>query len=136
MDSFRITVRLSKRLATDLRARSIAQRHTSSDLVRIALQPGIEKSEPALDLGGLLLAYAAWKDDTKGQTLEPIDDLTPDQRFFVGYGQSWCGQVRDESKRMRATIDPILRKNIAPMVWSQTCRSFSRPSTARPARPW
>jgi endothelin-converting enzyme/putative endopeptidase len=57
-------------------------------------------------LGGLLLAYMAWKDDTKGQTLDPIDGLTPDQRFFVGYGQSWCGQVRDESKRMRATIDP------------------------------
>ncbi|MBZ5685732.1 MAG: M13 family metallopeptidase [Acidobacteriia bacterium] len=62
--------------------------------------------EDVADLGGLLLAYMAWKDDTKGQKLDPIDGLTPDQRFFVGYGQSWCGQVRDESKRMRATIDP------------------------------
>jgi len=62
--------------------------------------------EDVADLGGLLLAYMAWKDDTKGQKLDPIDGLTPDQRFFVGYGQSWCGHVRDESKRMRATIDP------------------------------
>ena len=38
--------------------------------------------------------------------LQPLDDLTPDQRFFVGYGQSWCGETRDETKRMRATIDP------------------------------
>ena len=62
--------------------------------------------EDVADLGGLLLAYMAWKDDTKGQKVDPIDSLTPDQRFFVGYGQRWCGHVRDESKRMRATIDP------------------------------
>ena len=62
--------------------------------------------EDVADLGGLMLAFMAWKADTKGQTLEPIDGLTPEQRFFVGYGQSWCGHVRDESKRMRATIDP------------------------------
>jgi len=62
--------------------------------------------EDVADLGGLMLAYMAWKDDTKGQKLDPIDGLTPEQRFFVGYGQSWCGQVRDESKRLRATVDP------------------------------
>jgi endothelin-converting enzyme/putative endopeptidase len=62
--------------------------------------------EDVADLGGLILAYMAWKDDSKGQTLEPIDGLTPDQRFFVGYGQSWCGQTRDETKRLRATVDP------------------------------
>ena len=62
--------------------------------------------EDVADLGGLLLAYMAWKEDTKNQKLEPIDGLSPEQRFFVGYGQSWCGHVRDESKRLRATIDP------------------------------
>jgi endothelin-converting enzyme/putative endopeptidase len=62
--------------------------------------------EDVADLGGLLLAYMAWKEDTKGQKLDPIDGLTPEQRFFVGYGQSWCGHVRDESKRLRATVDP------------------------------
>ena len=62
--------------------------------------------EDVADLGGLLLAYNAWKEDTKNQKLDPIDDLTPDQRFFVGYGQSWCGQSRDETKRLRATVDP------------------------------
>jgi putative endopeptidase len=62
--------------------------------------------EDVADLGGLLLAYMAWKEDTKGQQLDPIDGLTPDQRFFVGYGQSWSGQTRDETKRLRATVDP------------------------------
>jgi len=62
--------------------------------------------EDVADLGGLLLAYMAWKEDTRNQKLDPIDELTPEQRFFVGYGQSWCGHVRDESKRLRATVDP------------------------------
>jgi putative endopeptidase len=62
--------------------------------------------EDVADLGGLILAYMAWKADTRGQQLEPIDGLMPDQRFFIGYGQSWCGQTRDETKRLRATIDP------------------------------
>ena len=62
--------------------------------------------EDVADLGGLLLAYMAWREDTKNQKLEPIEGLTPEQRFFVGYGQSWCGHVRDEAKRMRATVDP------------------------------
>jgi putative endopeptidase len=62
--------------------------------------------EDVADLGGLILAYRAWKEDTKGQKLDPIDGLTPAQRFFVGYGQSWCGQSRDETKRLRATVDP------------------------------
>ncbi|MGA8432794.1 MAG: M13 family metallopeptidase [Candidatus Sulfotelmatobacter sp.] len=62
--------------------------------------------EDVADVGGLILAYMAWKQDTQGQNLQPIDGLTPDQRFFVGYGQSWCSNERDETKRMRATVDP------------------------------
>ncbi len=62
--------------------------------------------EDVADLGGLILAYMAWQQDTQGQNLQPIDGLTPDQRFFIGYGQSWCGQTRDETKRLRATVDP------------------------------
>ncbi len=62
--------------------------------------------EDVADLGGTFLAYLAWKHATAGQKLQPIDGFTPDQRFFVGYGQSWCGQSRDETKRLRATVDP------------------------------
>ena len=62
--------------------------------------------EDVADLGGLMLAYMAWKADTKGQNLQPIEGLTPEQRFFVAYGQSWCGHTRDETKRLLATVDP------------------------------
>jgi endothelin-converting enzyme/putative endopeptidase len=62
--------------------------------------------EDTADLGGLMLAYMAWKADTKGQNLQPLEGLTPEQRFFVAYGQSWCGSTRDETKRLLATVDP------------------------------
>src|ERR1700674_2014805 len=62
--------------------------------------------EDVADLGGVILAYMAWQEDTKGQTLEPIEGFAPEQRFFIAYGQSWCASTRDETKRLRATVDP------------------------------
>jgi putative endopeptidase len=89
------------------RASCISDQYSSYTVIDdIKINGKLTLGEDVADLGGLLLAYMAWKDDTKNQKLEPLDDLTPDQRFFVGYGQSWCGQTRDETKRMRATVDP------------------------------
>jgi len=62
--------------------------------------------EDTADLGGLLLAYLAWQDETKGKDLKPIDGFTPAQRFFIAYGQSWCSAERPEVLRLRATVDP------------------------------
>jgi len=89
------------------RASCISDQYSSYTIIDdIKINGKLTLGEDVADLGGLLLAYMAWKDDTKNQRLEPLDDLTPDQRFFVGYGQSWCGQSRDETKRLRATVDP------------------------------
>jgi putative endopeptidase len=62
--------------------------------------------ENVADLGGLMLAYMAWKTETRSQKLDSIDGFTPEQRFFIGYAQSWCADTRDETKRVYATIDP------------------------------
>src|SRR3984885_7884403 len=89
------------------RASCVSDQYSTYTIIDdIKINGKLTLGEDVADLGGLLLAYAAWKDDTKGQDLQPIDGLTPDQRFFVGYGQSWCGETRGENKRMRATVDP------------------------------
>ena len=62
--------------------------------------------EDVADLGGTFLAYVAWKRATAGQNLEPVDGLTPDQRFFIGMAQWACGDTRPETKRMNALVDP------------------------------
>jgi putative endopeptidase len=72
----------------------------------IKINGKLTNGEDIADLGGTLLAYLAWKEDTKGQKLEPIEGFTPEQRFFIAYGQSWCTNEREENKRLRATVDP------------------------------
>jgi putative endopeptidase len=62
--------------------------------------------EDVADLGGLILAYRAWLEETANKKLDAKDGLTPSQRFFVGYGQSWCSNTRPETLRMRAVTDP------------------------------
>jgi putative endopeptidase len=62
--------------------------------------------ENVADLGGEILAYIAWKDATKDKELQPIDGLTPDQRFFIGYAQWDCGNDRPEQLRVLTNTDP------------------------------
>ena len=89
------------------RASCISDQYSTYTIIDdIKINGKLTLGEDTADLGGLILAYMAWKEDTKGQNLQSLDDLTPDQRFFVGYGQSWCGETRDETKRLRATVDP------------------------------
>jgi putative endopeptidase len=89
------------------RAACISNQYSSYTIIDdIKINGKLTLGEDVADLGGLILAWMAWKQDTKDQKLNPLDDLTPEQRFFVGYGQSWCGQTRDETKRLRATVDP------------------------------
>ena len=72
----------------------------------IKINGQLTMGENVADLGGLMLAYMAWKTETGGKKLDSIDGFTPEQRFFIGYGQSWCSDTRDETKRLYATIDP------------------------------
>jgi putative endopeptidase len=62
--------------------------------------------ENVADLGGEILAYMAWKAADKNKDLLPIDGLTPEQRFFVGFAQWDCANERPEDIRVRALTDP------------------------------
>jgi endothelin-converting enzyme/putative endopeptidase len=72
----------------------------------IHINSSLTLGEDVADLGGTFLAYLAWKRSIEGRDLQPIDDLAPDQRFFVGMAQWACGDQRPESKRLRAITDP------------------------------
>ncbi len=59
------------------------------------------------DLGGVNLAFRAYKKSREGKGPEPtIDGLTPEQQFFLAEGQ-WRGALaRPETARMAAQVDP------------------------------
>jgi endothelin-converting enzyme/putative endopeptidase len=62
--------------------------------------------ENTADNGGLRIAYMALEDTIKGQTIPPRDGFTPEQRLFLGWGQVWCQNARDEDSKVRAQTDP------------------------------
>jgi endothelin-converting enzyme/putative endopeptidase len=93
--------------AFEQRASCISDQYSQYVIVDdIKINGKLTLGEDIADLGGLILAHMAWQEDIKGQTLEPIAGFTPEQRFFIAYGQSWCASTRDETKRLRATVDP------------------------------
>lgn len=58
------------------------------------------------DLGGLSLAYRAYKMSLNGKEAPVIDGLTGDQRFFMSWAQVWRAKYRDEATRQQMATDP------------------------------
>ena len=89
------------------RAQCVADQYAQYTIVDdIKINSKLTLGEDVADIGGLILAYMAWCEETHGQKLPAVEELTPEQRFFIGYGQSWCSNQRPEVMRMRAMTDP------------------------------
>jgi putative endopeptidase len=58
------------------------------------------------DLGGLSIAYLAYKLSLDGKEAPVKDGWTGDQRFFLGWAQVWRSKSRDEESKRRLTVDP------------------------------
>jgi putative endopeptidase len=62
--------------------------------------------ENIADLGGISIAYEAFKRTEQGKGDKKIDGLTPDQRFFLGFATVWAGSIRPEAAAQRIITDP------------------------------
>jgi putative endopeptidase len=62
--------------------------------------------ENIADLGGVTIAYAAFKRTPQGMSTTKIDGFTPDQRFFLSWAQVWRIKNREERMRTRLNTDP------------------------------
>ncbi|HEU4950734.1 MAG TPA: M13 family metallopeptidase [Holophagaceae bacterium] len=62
--------------------------------------------ENIADLGGLKIAYLAWKRSLKGQEAPTIDGFTGDQRFFLGFASVWREHSRPQYASMALKVDP------------------------------
>ncbi|MGE0452054.1 MAG: M13 family metallopeptidase [Vicinamibacteria bacterium] len=89
------------------RASCISEQYARYTIVDdIKINSKLTLGEDVADLGGLILAWEAWRDAVAGKPLAPRDGLTPEQRFFVGFAQWACENQRDEDKRVNALTDP------------------------------
>jgi putative endopeptidase len=61
--------------------------------------------ENTADNGGVRVALMALL-NTIGKDTKKIDGFTPEQRFFLSFGQVWCSNEREEALRLQVATDP------------------------------
>jgi putative endopeptidase len=76
------------------------------DAPEMSVNGALTVGENIGDLGGLAIAYNAYKLSLAGQEAPIIDGLTGDQRFFISHAMGWREKMRAETRRMRITVDP------------------------------
>jgi len=76
------------------------------DKGEVKLNGKLTLGENTADNGGLKLAYMALTEIIGNTPVKPIDGYTPQQRFFLAYGQIWCQNVTDQEARKRVVTDP------------------------------
>ena len=62
--------------------------------------------ENIADIAGIEIAYKAYLASLNGRTPPIIDGMTAEQRFYIGFAQSWLGKRRDESTIAQLKSDP------------------------------
>ena len=72
----------------------------------VKLNGKLTLGENTADNGGMRLAWMALMELMKTRQLAKMDGLTPEQRFFIGWGQMWCENRTPEIARLHAKTNP------------------------------
>jgi putative endopeptidase len=89
------------------RAQCFIDQYTAfTPLDGVHLNGKLTLGENTADNGGVRLAFMSLMDALKEKPQPKIDGYTPEQRFFLGWGQVWCQNVRPEMSRMLVQVDP------------------------------
>jgi putative endopeptidase len=70
------------------------------------VNPKLTMGENIADLGGVTVAYYAYMKTDEFKKGELRDGYTPAQRFFIGFGQLWKINYKDEELKKRLATDP------------------------------
>ncbi len=70
------------------------------------VNPELTMGENIGDVGGLAMAYHAYKLSLNGEEAPVIDGYTGDQRFFMAWAQVWKRIVREEQLKNQIATDP------------------------------
>jgi putative endopeptidase len=84
----------------------ITQYNNYTVLDTVHVNGELTQGENLADLGGINIAYEAFKKTKQGKSNEKIDGFTPDQRFFLSWAQVWRAATRPEEMRNRIVTDP------------------------------
>jgi putative endopeptidase len=73
---------------------------------KTCVDPALTMGENIGDLGGLSMAYRAYRLSLGGKEAPVIDGFTGDQRFFLSWAQVWRSKARERQEREYLTTDP------------------------------
>ena len=92
--------------------------------------------ESIADLGGLTIAYRAFRKSLEGKPEPaPIDGLTADQRFFLAYARVWAENDRPEYVRLKVATDPHPVDRIRAIAAPSNMPEFARAFSCKPEDP-
>jgi endothelin-converting enzyme/putative endopeptidase len=96
------------RKAFDSRANCVVKEFDTLDVGNGAHHNGrLVLGEAMGDLGGLSLAYKAWKRSLAGKPAPPaVEGFTAEQRFFIAFARVWGTQQRAEAMQMQLSTNP------------------------------
>ena len=89
------------------RAACVADEYSS-----FAVAPGVHINgkltlgENTADNGGVRIALMALLNTLGNRARQKIDGFTPEQRFFLSFGQIWCENDREEALRLQVQTNP------------------------------
>ncbi len=83
----------------------VEQYNAYEPLDSIFINGELTLGENIADLGGMIIAYNAFK-KANGDNKTLINGMTPEQRFFGNYAVIWRTNMRPESLRMQILSDP------------------------------
>ena len=72
----------------------------------VKLNGKLTLGENTADNGGIRIAYMALLNTFAGKEPAPIDGLSAEQRFFLGFANVWCQNRTDAIARMYVNLDP------------------------------
>jgi putative endopeptidase len=73
----------------------------------LTLNGELTLGENIADIGGLKLAFAAYRDLREGENEAVVaDGFTEDQQFFLANAQIWCSKIREAEAKRRVQVDP------------------------------
>ncbi len=84
----------------------VAQYNAYTVLDTVHVNGKLTLGENIGDLGGLNIAYEAFKMTKQGKSNQKIDGFTPDQRFFLSWAQVWRSNILPETAAQLIVTDP------------------------------
>ena len=95
------------------KTRQVVQLYNSFTVLdTVHINGAMTLGENTADIGGVAIAYDAFKMTKEGQDTAKLGGFTPDQRFFISVARIWRVKMNDEFLRLWTSTNPH-----APPMW-------------------